>query len=267
MSAEDAWCTIESDPGVFTDLVQALGVRGISFEEVVDLDDIGKLGKIHGLIFLFKWEASARPGTEEESEVYFAKQVIQNACATQAIISVLLNAEGIELGSTLTEFKDFTLPLDPESRGLVLGSSDVIRAAHNSFRPFSAFEFSEPSAKEGDAFHFVALVPKFGGVFALDGLAAGPQRLGAEWPEAAVAEIRARIAAASGEIRFNLLAVVDEPEGEVFREKREKWKKENDRRRFDYTPFLLAVCRRLAEKGKMVDLFESAEVRHSSDQQ
>ena len=266
MSAEDAWCTIESDPGVFTDLVEALGVRGISFEEIVDLEDIGKFEKIHGLIFLFKWDAAAHPETEEDAPVYFAKQMIQNACATQAIVSVLLNAEGVELGDTLTELKAFTEQLDPESRGLVLGSSEVIRNAHNSFRPFSAFEFSEPTGKEGDAFHFVALVPKFGAVFALDGLAAGPQRLGQEWPAAAVEEIRARIAAASGEIRFNLLAVVDQPDDEVFREKREKWTRENERRRFDYTPFLLAVCRRLAEKRNMTDLFDSAEARHGSEQ-
>ena len=268
MAEEDSWCTIESDPGVFTDLVETLGVRGIAFEEISDLDEIEKLGEIHGLIFLFKWDRPSAAETADDAPVFFAKQMINNACATQAIISVLLNSEGIELGQTLTEFRDFAEALDPESRGLVLGSSEAIRAAHNSFRPLCSLEISETvNPKEGDAFHFVAFVPKFGAVFALDGLAPGPQRLGGtEWPGAAVEEIRQRIAGASaGEIRFNLLAVIDEPEGEDFREKKEKWRIENERRRFDYTPFLLAVCRRLAQKEKLLELFEAAEARKPSE--
>ena len=42
-------------------------------------------------------------------------QVINNACATQAILSVLLNAEGLKdsLGSRLTEFRDFTADFPP----------------------------------------------------------------------------------------------------------------------------------------------------------
>ena len=42
-------------------------------------------------------------------EIFFAKQEIKNACATQAILSVLLNIQhhDIELGPTLTEFKEF----------------------------------------------------------------------------------------------------------------------------------------------------------------
>ena len=42
-------------------------------------------------------------------------QVINNACATQAIISVLLNVghSDIELGTVLTEFKEFAGQFDP----------------------------------------------------------------------------------------------------------------------------------------------------------
>lgn len=42
-------------------------------------------------------------------------QVVKNACATQALLSVLLNVDHthIELGPTLADFKEFASPLDP----------------------------------------------------------------------------------------------------------------------------------------------------------
>jgi ubiquitin carboxyl-terminal hydrolase L5 len=134
----DGWCTIESDPGVFTELVSTMGVKGVEFEEVYSLDE-GTLGALHaagvrGLVFLFKWRAGEKDsrrvvGEGEASGLFFAKQVINNACATQAILGVLLNSAGIELGKTLGEFKAFTADFSPEMKGALVCRAEQIPVA------------------------------------------------------------------------------------------------------------------------------------------
>ncbi|KAJ5388486.1 hypothetical protein N7509_011027 [Penicillium cosmopolitanum] len=148
------WSTIESDEGVFTSLIETLGVQNVQFEELIslDADTIRSLGSVYGVIFLFKWTREAAGARAEapidgtydetaaENNVFFAAQTIQNACGTQAILSVILNHDNppkplpaIPLGTELASFKDFTTGFPPELRGEALSNSEAIRTAHNTF--------------------------------------------------------------------------------------------------------------------------------------
>lgn len=58
---------------------------------------------------------------------YFAHQVINNACATIALLNSVLNIPGVELGSELVGLKEFSSELDYETRGHVLTNSEKLR--------------------------------------------------------------------------------------------------------------------------------------------
>ncbi|KAJ1948398.1 hypothetical protein FBU59_001615, partial [Linderina macrospora] len=120
MSFENGnWCLIESDPGVFTELIENMGVRDVQVEELysLDADTLSSMAPVYGLIFLFKWQQGRSSKAHSQTEqpvsspenVYFAQQIINNACATQAILSILLNrSQDLELGETLTNFRSFS---------------------------------------------------------------------------------------------------------------------------------------------------------------
>eukprot|EP00929_Paragymnodinium_shiwhaense_P112837 TRINITY_DN81105_c0_g1_i1.p2 TRINITY_DN81105_c0_g1~~TRINITY_DN81105_c0_g1_i1.p2 ORF type:complete len:370 (-),score=125.10 TRINITY_DN81105_c0_g1_i1:192-1301(-) len=227
------WCTIESDPGVFTALVEEVGVKGAVFEEIysLDADSFAQLDaeRTFGLVFLFKWQTQDDSRTTvdaNEHGLFFANQVIENACATQAILSVIMNSESdkLDIGPHLREFKEFSMALDPQMKGLAIGNSEVIRKAHNSFRHQSSFEIVQDKDEKGDAFHFIGYICHAGKVYELDGLKPGPILVGdvpagQSWLEPVRLEIQRRIEAYSSkaaekaddkggmELRFNLMTI------------------------------------------------------------
>jgi ubiquitin carboxyl-terminal hydrolase L5 len=142
--------------------------------------------------------------------------VINDACATYALLSILMNrAKDLDIGDELRNLKDFTLALPSRDRGWSIGNSDVIRNAHNSFSRQDPFdiEFDKKSGKEEDAFHFISYVPFNGQLYELDGLQSGPICYGEcteeNWLDMARTEIQNRMLRyESSEIRFTLLALV-----------------------------------------------------------
>ncbi|XP_063244882.1 ubiquitin carboxyl-terminal hydrolase isozyme L5 [Bacillus rossius redtenbacheri] len=220
------WCLIESDPGVFTELIKEFGARGVQVEELwsLDAEQFENLKPIHGLIFLFKWVKDDEPSgsvvqDSRLEKIFFAKQVINNACATQAILSIILNCKhpDLLLGPTLTDFKDFSASFDASMKGLALSNSQAIRACHNSFASQTLFEFdSKVTPKDNEVYHFVSYVPIDGRLYELDGLKDGPIDLGAippgtDWLDVVRPIIEKRIKRYNeGEIHFNLMAIVSD---------------------------------------------------------
>ncbi|CAK7308145.1 Ubiquitin carboxyl-terminal hydrolase isozyme L5 [Vulpes lagopus] len=273
------WCLMESDPGVFTELIKGFGCRGAQVEEIWSLEpeNFEKLKPVHGLIFLFKWQPGEEPA-----------------------------------GSVVQDSRLDTIFFAKQMKGLALSNSDVIRQVHNSFARQQMFEFdAKTSAKEEDAFHFVSYVPVNGRLYELDGLREGPIDLGAcnqdDWISAVRPVIEKRIQKYSeGEIRFNLMAIVsdrkmiyeqkiaelqrqlaeEEPmdtdqgnnmlsaiQSEVAKnqmlieeevQKLKRYKIENIRRKHNYLPFIMELLKTLAEHQQLIPLVEKAKEKQNA---
>ncbi|EZG56363.1 putative ubiquitin carboxy-terminal hydrolase [Gregarina niphandrodes] len=240
-----SWCLIESDPGVFWDVVTTLGCFSVDFQELWSLDEESLKGEeCYGLIFLYKYDrelyqdeaGSVAMVEAPPSSLFFCHQMIENCCATLAVLSVVLNLDRvIDIGETLTSYRGFCEGLDPESRGIALANHDGIRAAHNVFGQKSHLiqEDTKGEDPKGDPFHFVALVPhrQSQTTWLLDGLRQQPLNLGrwatadgdstkatkdpdggqmTAWLRPAIKKIHEIIGAlnqSGSEIKFNLIAV------------------------------------------------------------
>ncbi|KAJ4461263.1 putative Ubiquitin carboxyl-terminal hydrolase isozyme L5 [Paratrimastix pyriformis] len=221
MENESAFDTIESDPGVFTELIEALGCNSVQVDEILDLESAPS--DALGMIFLFKYKSHPEPRhalTDYDPSLFYSKQVYSNACATQAILHVLMNSsEKVDLGKELNEFKMFTADFDAFLKGTAITNSEAIRTAHNSFSRQNSFLLeSAPATDDDDVFHFVAYVPYHGMLYELDGLQAGPIALGecpneSHWTEQVAPIIRARTQSYTAELRFALMAVVPSRKG------------------------------------------------------
>ncbi|XP_053661194.1 ubiquitin carboxyl-terminal hydrolase calypso isoform X2 [Anopheles marshallii] len=229
----DGWLELESDPGLFTLLMEDFGVKGVQVDEIYDLQK-NLEGQVYGFIFLFRWieERRARRKIVETTDIYvkdedavnnifFAQQVVPNSCATHALLSVLLNCSDIDLGQTLSRLKVHTKGMSPENKGWAIGNTPELACAHNSHAmPQARRRMDRNSGVStgrftGEAFHFVSFVPIDGRLFELDGLKPFPMDHGPwgekeAWTDKFRRVMSDRLGITTGEqdIRFNLMAVV-----------------------------------------------------------
>lgn len=243
----------------------------------MDPDTLAQLHPVYGVIFLFKYPTDApytsadkpHEGTfdhEASERLFFAAQTIQNACGTQALLSVLLNKQDrdgpegseagyIDIGDALRDFREFTMALPPEFRGEALSNSELIRDVHNSFAKSSPFadETQRTTGEAEDVYHFVAYTPVGGILYEMDGLQPAPISHGpctqTQFPARVIEVLQRRINRYdTAEIRFNLLAMVrdlrvrakDFGDFEMLQreeKKRRDWQFENALRKHNFVGF------------------------------
>lgn len=143
-----SWLELESDPGLFTLLIDDFGVKGVQVEEIYDLSKTLE-NSIFGFIFLFKWmerrskrskAAALDPNSNYVTDpkivnkMFFAHQIVPNSCATHALLSILLNCKSrkyFELGELLGKFQRLCEGLSPENKGFAIGNQPKLAQFHN----------------------------------------------------------------------------------------------------------------------------------------
>lgn len=250
-------------------------MKDVQFEELMILDPeaLQQLSPVYGVIFLFKWPSGTTYAREtpldgiydRSHNIFFAEQLIQNACGTQALLSILFNKDvttvtdqGIDVGSKLRQFKDFAFDLPSDLRGEALSNSDLIRETHNSFARSSPFvdETTRQTDGDDDVYHFIAYTSVNGILYELDGLQPAPISHGpcaadtATFAEKLMPVLQRRIQRyPATEIRFNLLAMCrdlrlrardigDEDGIERQEANRRNWLYENALRRHNFVGFI-----------------------------
>ncbi|KAF2099999.1 cysteine proteinase [Rhizodiscina lignyota] len=242
------WCEIESEPAFFNSILNKWGVKGTRVQEVLCLDDetLNGLPKpIHGIIFLFRFCDLDEEQEEQEvsNQVWFANQRVQNACASVALLNLVMNIPNVELGKHISRFKDSTKDMSPTERGRAVAEFAFVRQAHNSWARKSdmlyqdlAFknEFDKakryrnrgtkarnnkkkkPEEDDTNGFHFIAFMPASGEIWRMDGMEKQPQKFGSysddSWVTQVAAVMQERMALFANEgIQFNVLAMTKDP--------------------------------------------------------
>ncbi|XP_059476608.1 ubiquitin carboxyl-terminal hydrolase calypso isoform X2 [Neocloeon triangulifer] len=274
----EGWLELESDPGLFTLLLEDFGVKGVQVEEIYDVQRPIE-GPVYGFIFLFRWieERRSRRKIVEEAEtfvrdddsvnnIFFAQQMVPNSCATHALLSVLMNYNNLNLGSTISRLKEHTSGMSPENKGYAIGNVPELARAHNSHAIPEARRMNDKSSSvstgrfTGEAFHFVSYVPIDGKLFELDGLKPfpidhGPWGENEDWTEKFRRVITERLGIANGEqckdIRFNLMAVV--PDKRIALNNKLELLKTNRQIVLDALKTLVSEAKQNADKSKKGD--------------
>ncbi|KAM0710158.1 hypothetical protein Q7P35_002520 [Cladosporium inversicolor] len=132
------WVEMESEPAFFNAMLKDMGVRGVKTSEVWSLDgnDLAILPQpVHALIFLFRYRETDKDDlvTECPANVWYAEQVPDFACATFALLNIVNNIPGLEMGKDLRNFRDFTQDMSPRLRGEAVDDFTFVKKIHNSF--------------------------------------------------------------------------------------------------------------------------------------
>ncbi|RVX74903.1 hypothetical protein B0A52_01180 [Exophiala mesophila] len=285
------WAEVENDPVIFTTLLREWGVPNVQVHEVVPLESLFDYPteNTYGLIFLSRWTASEESTTTADPppDVWFANQVSSFSCASVALMNIINNRSGLDLGSSLNEFRAKTIDMTPKDRGIALDRYDHVRDVHNSFstsidrmvvdhrlkqdaqaaekkkkakaskkRKFE--DDDEDFEDEENGFHFVAYVPAGSYVWEMDGMELSPQKIGrldpgTDWIMMTLPVLQATWEnATSKATEFSLLSLTSATASSDVEADRLKM----GRAREDWGPFLAHLMRLHADKGDLKELLQ-----------
>jgi hypothetical protein len=77
-------------------------------------------------VFFLLYASSLFPST-------YSAKTASNACASVALLNIVNNIEGIDLGENLRHFREFTMPFTPALRGDAINNFEFVKRIHNSF--------------------------------------------------------------------------------------------------------------------------------------
>ncbi|CAO3672669.1 unnamed protein product [Umbelopsis vinacea] len=216
------WLEPDINSGTLTELCRKLGAKGVQVEELMsaDTETLDFISPVFGFTFLVHYTPNKYHKDDMVvvgGDIYFANQLVNNACSTQAILSILLNCEDmLDIGDGLRSFRDSTKDYSPLLKGAAIRDDQNIRSVHNSLAKHQEElrEAGKTSDTDEDAmFHYVSYVPVRGSIWELDGLKRGPGRIAPltdkSWLDVAGPELQRKMELYSkSRINFTLFAVI-----------------------------------------------------------
>lgn len=284
------WQFVENNALIFTELIKKIGVQDLALEELFSFDpiELEHHKKVHGIVLLHKFKprpaskVDFKPRVSSDS-VFFTAQTAANSSGTVALINVLSNLYGAELGESLNNFLSFTKDFDPKTRGDQLSIYEPIREAHNSLAfPYNHIKQYQPEDESSPgAYHALAFVYHHGTIWELDGLKEAPVLMGEAVEEDYLYGLINAVSNSVEELSggeesnpsmFSVLALVDDPlsqlqkhqkgddgnftsliESEIVQQMKEAERNPKlvARRTHNYIPFIVELLKLLAEKNAL----------------
>uniref|UniRef100_A0A1A9ZF47 Ubiquitin carboxyl-terminal hydrolase n=1 Tax=Glossina pallidipes TaxID=7398 RepID=A0A1A9ZF47_GLOPL len=219
------WTPLESNPDVLTKYIHTFGVtKDWVITDVMGLepDMLEWIPKpVKSIILLFPCSDTYEKHRAEEQQrlaeteqtypkdLFYMRQLSQNACGTVALIHSVANNEDIMLGEgILKDFLDLTKDMTPEERGKALEADKAVRESHQALAQ-EGQTVSDPN--EEVYHHFIAFVNKAGTLYELDGRKMFPIEHGATSDETflqdAARVCKEFMARDPKELRFTVLAL------------------------------------------------------------
>ncbi|CAJ0769795.1 6626_t:CDS:2, partial [Entrophospora sp. SA101] len=92
--------------------------------------------------------------------------VLDNACATLAVLNIVMNCQKLTLSDDLQKFKEFCWDFSPTMKGFAITNVPKFREIHNSV-----------ARRSFNNYHYIAYVPVDGKIYQLDGLYPDPVKI------------------------------------------------------------------------------------------